>query len=430
MIKTQLAGISIFLMTLLSIAAALSPAVSPLLTAIFAWISAVFLLTRLPRTMVIQVSLMLITGLTCILFSPDDLEKVPVIKMLSANHQLLAVIAAVSFLRLITQPDVSSNESLPIGKIAVLKTLWGLHLFSSVINLSAMMIFGNRIEKDAIINRLHGIMFSRTFACGCFWSPFYVAIATALLYAPGSDLVVLAMAGIPAALFGLSLTSWQLMKDEEIKNTAGYPVHKEALAIPVTLSLLMIVTHLALPDFPVLTLITILSLLLTLLILLYKKRKTAMSLFGNHIHSELPNINRELSLFLAAGVMSTGLTALISSSNISLGLSEFTPLTGFLFMLVSICVSIIGVHPIITISVVGSLLSVTSFNPNLLGICMIMMWGLGIVISPLSGVNLAIQGRFGVSSFSIMRWNTSYVVSLLFFCTILLYLYSHSNLIL
>jgi hypothetical protein len=429
MTTIRLAGISIFLMTLLSVAAAVNPAVSPLLTAIFAWIAAFFLIMRLPRAMVMQISLMLVTGIACIVWSLDDLEQVPVIKMLSANHQLLAVIAAVSFLRLITQPDISNDESLPIGKLAVLKTLWGLHLFSSVINLSAMMIFGNRIEKDASINRIHGIIFSRTFACGCFWSPFYVAIATALLYAPGSDLVVLAIAGIPVALFGLSLTSWQLMKDEEVENTAGFPVHKEALAIPVTLSLLMIVTHLALPDFPVLTLITILSLLLTLLILLYKKRKTAMSLFGNHIHTELPNINRELSLFLAAGVMSTGLTALIASSDISLGLSEFTPLTGFLFMLVSICVSIIGVHPIITISVVGSLLSVTSFNPNLLGICMIMMWGLGIVISPLSGVNLAIQGRFGISSFSIMRWNALYVVTLLIFCAILLHLYSRSNLI-
>lgn len=427
--KTKLAGISLFIMTLLSIAASISPHVSPLATALFAWAAAILLMRQLPRAMIIQISVMLVVGIACLFWSLETISQLPLLKILSANHKLLALIAAVSFLRLITQPDISNSSPLPTGKTAVLKTLWGLHLFSSVITMSAMMIFGNRIEKEATINRLHAIMFSRAFACGCFWSPFYVAIATALLYAPGSDLLVLSLAGIPIALFGLALTSWQLMRDKKVESTAGFPVHMDALSIPVTLSVLMILTHLMLPDFPVLTLIAILSLLLTFLILFYKKPSQAVSLFSNHIKVELPNISRELSLFLAAGVMSTGLTVLIASSNLSLSLTEFTPLSGSIFILGAILVSIVGVHPIITISVIGSLLSSTTFNPNLLGICMMMMWGLGVVSSPLSGINLAIQGRFGHSSFSIMRWNASYVASLLIFCTALLYIYSYSGLL-
>ena len=413
----------------MSISASVSPAVSPLTTAVFAWLSLIILIRQLPRVMLIQISFMIMTGIGCMLWSIDAMEQIPFVSILSANHKLLAVIVAVSFLKLITQLDTSTGDPLPTGKNAVLKTLWGLHLFSSVITLSAMMIFGNRIEKETTINRLHGIMFSRSFACGCFWSPFYVAIATALLYAPGSDLLVLSLAGIPIALFGLSLTSWQLMRDEEIESTAGFPVHMDALSVPMTLSVVVIATHLMLPDFPVLTLITILSLLLTMVILFYKKPSAAMTLFSNHINTELPRINRELGLFLAAGVMSTGLTILISSSDMSLSLPEFTPLIGSIFIVISIFVSIFGVHPIITISVIGSLISTTSFNPNLLGICMMMMWGLGIVISPLSGINLAIQGRFGLSSFSMMRWNAPYVVVLFFFCTTLLSIYSLTRLV-
>ena len=429
MTRTKLAGLSLFIMTLLSIAAAVSPAVSPLATAFFAWLALLLSIDQLPRKMLIQASLMMSVGLGCMFWSLDELSQLPFERIFSANHQLLAVIAAVSFLRLITQAGNGSDGSLLFGKMAMLKTIWGLHLFSSVITLSAMMIFGSRIEKEATINRLHAIMFSRTFACGCFWSPFYVAIATAILYAPGSDLLVLSLAGIPVALFGLAITSWQFMRDEEIESTAGFPVHADALAIPVALSVLLIVTHLLLPDFPVLSLISVLALLMTAILLLYQKRSAALALYKNHIEEYLPKINRELTLFLAAGVMATGLSVYITSGDIALSVPEFTPLIGAIFIIVSTIISIFGVHPVITISVISSLLSTTDFNPNLLGVCMMMMWGIGIVISPMSALNLSIQGRFGISSFSFLRWNAVFVLSLIIFSTGLLYLYSYTKLI-
>ncbi|MFT7459014.1 MAG: hypothetical protein ACI909_001690 [Planctomycetota bacterium] len=427
--KAKLAGISLFIMVLLSISTAISPAVSPLAAAAFAWFALILLIDQLPRSMLIQASFMVSVGIACMIWSLDSISQVPFDKMLSANHKLLAVIAAVSFLRLITQPDPANNAPLPMGKTAMLKTLWGLHLFSSVITLSAMIIFGSRIEKEATITRLHAIMFSRTFAAGCFWSPFYVAIAVALLYAPGSDLLILSLAGIPVALFGLALTSWQFVRDKEIESCAGFPVHANALQIPIALSVLVIIAHVLLPDFNVLSLISILALVMTLTILLYQKRSEAVALYKNHIKTDLPRINREVTLFLAAGVMATGLTVLITNSELSLSVPEFTPLIGCIFILVSTLVSIAGVHPVITISVVGSLLSTTEFNPNLLGVCMMMMWGIGIVISPMSALNLTIQGRFGISSFSFLRWNAGYTVSLLIFSTALLYLYSYIDLI-
>lgn len=425
--KENLAGISIFLMTLLSIASALSGLVSPLYVAAFAWFAFFILVRQLPRAMMIQVSAMISVGLVCLVMSRDSISFEVIVKLLSANHSLIAVIASVSFLRLITQPGDTAEEKLPVGKSAVLKTLWGLHLFSSVITLSAMMIFGNRIEKEAAIGKIHGIMFSRTFACGCFWSPFYVAMATALIYAPGSNLLALALAGLPIAVFGLAVSSWELSRNQDIDTTPGYPVHMDAMFVPLTLSILMVGAHLLFPEFPVLTLIAMLSLALSLAVLVFKQSSATGPMIKEHIVTELPRINRELSLFLGAGIMSTGIMLLITSSNFSLAIPDFKPSIGILFMLASIFVSIVGVHPIITISVVGSLLLNTSYEPNLLGICMMMMWGLGIVASPLSGINLAIQGRFGLSSFLIMRWNAPYVVTMLFFCTALLYFYTWSG---
>jgi hypothetical protein len=417
-------GPLLFLMVLLSVASTVFPSVSPLWPALFSWLAAIILVRQLPRAMIIQVSIMMLIGIACLLKYADTLSTAQVIQSLSANHKLIAIIAAVGFLRLITQTE-SAEEALPVGKIALIKTLWGVHLFSSVITLTAMMLVGNRIKQDASLNRLHAIMFSRTFAAGCFWSPFYVAIATALVYAPGSNLWVLSLAGMPIAIFGLCLTSWQFYRDPEAVESVGFPIHLDALTIPLTLSVLVITIHLMLPDFSVLTLITMLVLALTVILLYYQQRSRATQALAQHIRIELPKIVRELSLFLGAGVMSTGISVLIVNSDLSLSLSEFTAETGIIFIIASILVSIVGVHPIITISVIGSLMSGSNFEPDFLGICMMMMWGLGIVISPLSGVNLAIQGRFGFSSFSFLRWNALYVLGMLVFCSLLLSLYQH-----
>jgi hypothetical protein len=100
-----------------------------------------------------------------------------------------------------------------------------------------------------------------------------------------------------------------------------------------------------------------------------------------------------------------------------------SPLTAGGFILAAILFSLIGIHPIITISILGSLLGNTAYNANLLGVCMMMMWGNSIVASPFSGINLAIQGRFDVSSFSIMRWNAAYVLAMLTVCISALYIY-------
>ena len=193
------------------------------------------------------------------------------------------------------------------------------------------------------------------------------------------------------------------------------------------LSIAVIVLNKLFPAFPVLTLITILSFLLALVVLVIRNPSTAIQQIGGHIATGLPNIYRELMLFLAAGVMSTGISTLLLSSDTSLGIADVSPLVAGGFILAAMLFSLVGVHPIITISIVGSLLINTSYNVNLLGVAMMMMWGNSIVASPFSGVNLTLQGRFGTSSFSIMRWNLGYAFTMLIVCVLALSIYSYTN---
>ena len=425
----KLPGILLFAMMFLAVIAATSASISPAWASLPGWLAALLLFRRLPKAMVYQISGMLAIGITCIAWVRLNHLPVEFTRVISANIHVVALIASVTFLRLITQPNDRTSAALPKGKKALVKTTWGLHLFASVINLSAVMIFGNRMERAGKINRLQIILFSRAFCSGCYWSPFYVSIATALVYAPGSDFITLALAGIPIALAGLLITTWQLLRDDESDETHGYPLRFEALFIPLLLSTSVIALNKLFPNFPILTLITILAFLLTVSILVVRNASTSARLLTSHVFTDLPNMYRELMLFLAAGVMSTGISAVLTGSNMSLGITGITPIIGGGFILAAILFSVIGVHPIITISILGSLLSNTPYSANLLGICMMMMWGNGIVVSPFSGINLSLQGRFGVSSFSIMRWNAGYTFTMLIVCIMALYIYHHSNLV-
>ena len=416
-------------MALLAVAASISSLISPIWSGLAGWSAALLLFRRLPRAMVYQISAMLLIGSGCILWAMLGRIPLDLTRAISANIHVIALIASVTFLRLISLPGNQAQVPLPSGKTALVKTAWGLHLFASVINLSAVMIFGNRMEQAAKINRLQAVLFSRAFCNGCYWSPFYVSIATALVYAPGSDFITLVLAGLPIALSGLLITTLQLVRDDDSEKTYGYPLRFEALLVPLLLSIAVILLNRLFPEFPVLTLITILSFLLALLALVICTPSTAFRQIGAHIVSGLPDMYRELMLFLAAGVMSTGIAALLVSSEISLGITSVSPLIAGGFILAAMAFSLLGVHPIVTISIVGSLLSNTSYNVNLLGVAMMMMWGNSIVVSPFSGINLTLQGRFGISSFSIMRWNAGYALTMLIVSIMALYAYHYTDMI-
>lgn len=425
----KLPGVLLFIMALLAVMSATSPMISPIWPGLAGWLAAGLLVTRLPRAMACQISGMLAAGLGCMVWVVFNGHHLDLVRAVSANIHVVALIASVTFLRLITLPGDRTQTPLPRGKSSLVKTAWGLHLFASVINLSAIMIFGNRMEQAAKINRLQVVLFSRAFCSGCYWSPFYVSIATALVYAPGSNFITLVLAGLPVALSGLLITTWQVMRDEDSEKTHGYPLRFEALLVPLLLSIAVILLNRLFPEFPVLTLITILSFLLALLLLAMRDPSTAMMRIGSHIVSNLPDMYRELMLFLAAGIMSTGIATLLISSDISLGIASVSPLIAGGFIVAAMAFSLLGVHPIVTISIVGSLLSNTSYNVNLLGVAMMMMWGNSIVVSPFSGINLTLQGRFGVSSFSMMRWNAGYALTMLLVCITALYAYHYMNMV-
>ena len=89
-------------------------------------------------------------------------------KSFSVNLYLLTLLISVGFLKLITAPK-KDKEELPRGKISFIKTYLGIHLFGSIINLSALLLVADKMYKKSKLSPLQIIVLTRSFASDAYW---------------------------------------------------------------------------------------------------------------------------------------------------------------------------------------------------------------------------------------------------------------------
>jgi len=387
------------------------------------WLAGVLLAPGLARLQRIQTLAMLLVGGAGLLFAWRGGGTVQLEKALVGNQALLAMLAGVSFLRLVSLPAADAGEVDPRGTAALRRTLLGVHLFGSVINLSAVMILGDRQSRRQAMTPLQAMVLSRGFSLAAHWSPFFAAMGVALSNSPGAELPVLSLVGLPLAAFGLSLSAWQLTRRDDTGEYLGYPMHFGALWIPGLLATLVLTVHQLSPPTPILTLIASLAVALTLVVLLARRASQTLPVLFAHVRDGLPRMSGELLLFLAAGVLAAGIGSAAESAGWSLELDTFGAAAASLLLLLMVGLSVLGVHPVISIATAHGLLAPLAPDPNLLGITYLMAWAQGVSISPLSGIHLAIQGRFGIDPRGFLRWNATYTLLMLALDVAVLHLY-------
>ncbi len=150
--------------------------------------------------------------------------------------------------------------------------------------------------------------------------------------------------------------------------------------------------------------------------------KGAMPVFrqglGNHVNVTLPALQKEITLFLAAGFFSgsiatTGLGAsipdllLLIPLPIALSFSLFT-------LLLMAGTSLIGLHPIVVTSILATTIdpALVQISPVYFAILLLGSWGLSNPISPASAVNNLLAGLFNKSVFELARPNYKYAAAL------------------
>lgn len=387
------------------------------------WLAGLALTARVRGLQRVQTLLMIAVGSAGLMFAVLQGGDAQLGKALSSNQALLAMLAGVSFLRLISLPGVDADEPDPRGPRALWRTLLGVHLFGSVINLSAIMILGDRQSRRAPLTALQAIVLSRGFSLAALWSPFFAAMGVALSSAPGAQLPVLSLVGLPLAAFGLALSAWSLRRHAAADDYVGYPLHFAALWIPALLALLVLITHAIWQTVPILTLIAGLSVALTVIVLLARHGIGATESLRSHVSSGLPAMSGELALFLAAGVLSAGIASAVDSSRLVVDLDGFGAGAASVLLVLMVGAAVAGVHPVISIATAHGLLVPLAPDPNLLGITFLMTWATGVAASPLSGMHLGMQGRFGIDARAFLRWNARFTLLMLAIEVCALHLY-------
>ncbi len=408
------------------IAASVTPGIPPLCAGLPGWTAALLLSYRLGRRQRLQSAWLIGLGAAGVAWGALHGVPLNLTQLLTGNQGLVSLLAAVSFLRLVTRPDPANrDEPPPRGRKALWRTLIGVHLFGAVINLSTVVILGDRMTTRGRLGKRRALALTRGFAAAAFWSPFFSAMAAALIYAPGARLDIVVLAGLPMAAVSLWLTAREIDPDNPALGAPflGYPMRFGALWIPGLLVAIVLSVHALLPRWSILAIITLSAPLLTAAILLAREGRGAWPSLRDHVRQGLATTINELALFLAAGVLAAGLTSLTSQFGDWLPFARFGPSQASLLLVAMVGVAALGVHPVITIAALGVWLAPLRPEPNLLAITLLMAWAIGVPANPLSGLHLMMQGRYGIDGYAFLRWNAGYVLKCLGTAIALLYGY-------
>ena len=142
----------------------------------------------------------------CALFAAET-DSAHLLKAFTQNQAIIAMLAAVGFLRIVPLPD--SSENLPVGLEALWKTRFGIYWFGAIINFSSLVLFGDRMaEASGTLQQQQGQVLARGFALAALWSPFFFAMGVALDQAPGAILTSVLPWSLPFSPHLLLFTSW------------------------------------------------------------------------------------------------------------------------------------------------------------------------------------------------------------------------------
>jgi hypothetical protein len=422
---SSMAGLSILLMVLGSIFSEIWPAFPSWPSGVFGWFAAILLISRLSKIQILQIGILLLIGVFSLSMGIMLDTQPEWLRLLDYNAGLLSMLAAVSFLRLVAMQGREIEVVEPHGMRAYWQTMLAVALFGAFINLSAPVLVADRISEGKKLSLFAAKSIVRAFIGGPTWSPFFAGMAVVLTYVADAHFLVIMAFGFPFAILGLILIIIEanFRYPKEISNFKGYPITPSNLWLPGVLVIGVLLGHTILPHASILSVIA-LSALSAAFIGLYFFRgfDEAKSQLQQHVLTGLPKMVNELVLFLAAGVLAIGLQTFVTATHMSLPFGDgFDAAAATILLAGMVLLSLIGIHPVISIAVATPLLTPIAPDPQLLAITFVFGWSLGACASPLSGLNLIFQGRYGIPSIKLAVLNWQYVAVMFLVAAIFLY---------
>lgn len=384
--------------------------VSTALPTLCAWGANAAMWKTLPKGAKRQVLILMGIGVLALIFAATQGIWMTWREVLAINLPMLAMFVAVSFLDLTSSRDTS--RPLPKGLKAIVNTAFGVQLLGAVINMSVIMVFADRMKGIGRLSSTQQFVITRSFSAAAWWSPFFVATGVALTYAPGMKWQHTVIPGIFMGLMSVAFSTIQAYRRTK-GDFEGYPIRRESLFVPLLLSIAVIICHFTWQNVSILVLICLIAPIATMLLMKARPRKQALLSF---VDDKLPRIGSQFALFLAAGLFSNGIKAIIlcypqvfdvASSHFSVFIFAIT-LAGM------ILVSYVGVHPVISVAVVSPILLPLHPEPTQLGFLFFSAWAISTGSSALTGLGLLMTGRYQVPASVIVKNSWRYALCMWF----------------
>lgn len=391
-----------------------------IISGILAWSAFVILFSSLKSKKLL--SILFLLSIVALIYSYMNSYEINFIKLFTVNQYLLTLLIGVGFLRLIATPKNENLKDLPKGKGSFIRTYMGVHFFGSVINMSSLLLVADKMYKKAKLSDAQIVLLTRAFSSDAYWSPFFVAFAAAITYAPNLDTHIIIINGLFLVLIGFMFTFYEITKNDrfELENFRGYPIALETLVLPFSLAFLVLLTNYFVKDLKVIVLIALFSLILAFFVLPIKKGiNKSINIFKSHILEELPKMKVEMSLFLIAGMFGISISSILFGIGIELPFEKFDWIIASIFLALFIILGFVGIHPIISIAIVGEFLS--GVNHTLLAVAFLMSWATTVSTSPFSGLNLTIVSRYTLDSKRVFKLNIIYAIKMYFVSVFCLY---------
>ncbi len=419
----KLSGVLVFISFILTIYSYFINNDFLIYSGLLVWVSFIILFSSLSNKKMITILLLL--SFVSFIISYLNGFTIDFKKVFTVNQYLLTLLIGVGFLRLIASPKKDKSNILPKGKKSFLNTYLGVHLFGSVINLSSLILVADKLYKKAPLTNAQIVLLTRAFASDAYWSPFFVAFAAAITYAPLLSPSVILVNGLFLAVFAFIITYAEVSKNKDMRldEFEGYPLSFQTLFLPFSLGFLVLLTNHYFPNTKVIILIALFSILLTLIVLPIKKGLSkSINIFQNHIFEELPKMKLEMSLFLVAGMFGISVSSILLGLDLDLPFEKFDWFIASILLAIFIVLAFVGIHPIITIAIIGDFLS--GVNHTLLAVTFLMAWSTTVSTSPFSGLNLTIIARYKVEGKRIFKLNIFYALKMYIMSSFCLFLLS------
>lgn len=334
--------------------------------------------------------------------------------MLDGNTYVVAMLVGVSFIGLIG----NRRGGRPLGRAitgarGVVGTWLGVHLLGIILNLSTVFMIGDRLARRGPLTLPQLLALNRGLSSAALWSPFFASMGVVLTLAPAMDYTHVLAAGLPLALVAGALTTLELSRRFDLDAVAGFSLSPRSLLMPVIMAALVLLFHYALtPELGIVSIITFLLPAAALVTNLPQGPRWTLRRVRQHTLSRLPAMRGEIALFLAAGLLTLGLSTLIGAATGSEWtlFARFGAREGILSFLGIVASAIVGLHPIIGVSVLASMLDLEPARQTLFAFVALASWAVGTAVGPLSGINLSLQGRYGISGYRMMRHNLGYAL--------------------